>query len=167
MLHMILELYQHHFWANRKVMECVSALSPAQFTQPLDYSVGSVQQQLFHIAYWEHYWFNTLRRGTVLNGEALLRVDDYPDIASMQYLYGQNQKLVDSVLEALSDDDLDRTLALERRGQSREFTTWRILFQMYGHALDHRAQVLAALHRFGAPTCEQTYMFYMVERDRT
>lgn len=167
MLYMIRELYQHHFWANSQVLACVTALSSAQFSQPLSYSVGSVHQQLFHVAYWEHYWFSTLQRGAALPTEAHLNTDDYPDIPSIQYLYGMNQNLVDSVLEGLSEGDLERTLTIERRGQVREFTTWRILFQMYGHALDHRAQILSALHNFGAPTCEQTYMFYIVERDRT
>ena len=41
--------YNYHFAENRKVWEHVASLSFEQFTQKVDYSRGSVREQLVHL----------------------------------------------------------------------------------------------------------------------
>src|SRR6476469_5414455 len=69
-------LYGYHFRANRKLWDtCIVPLSDEQFLQPLDYSIGSIRNQVVHMMDIEEGWFvglrtNTASRGPFRNPEA-------------------------------------------------------------------------------------------------
>jgi uncharacterized damage-inducible protein DinB len=42
-------LYDYHYWANRRLLETVSQLTPEQFTQNVAGSYGSIRSTLVHV----------------------------------------------------------------------------------------------------------------------
>jgi uncharacterized damage-inducible protein DinB len=40
---------------------------------------------------------------------------------------------------------------------------WQVLLHVANHAMDHRAQLLRALHDLGVETKSQDYIFYVYE----
>ena len=54
--------YEYHFAENRKIWDrYVSQLSDEQFTQHIDYSRGSVRDQILHLMSADDAWFSELR----------------------------------------------------------------------------------------------------------
>jgi len=54
--------YDYHFTENRKIWDSyVTPLSHEQFTQAVDYSHGSVRNQIVHIMNTDEAWFSGLR----------------------------------------------------------------------------------------------------------
>src|SRR5919106_2445900 len=54
--------YDYHFTENRKIWDrYVTPLSHEQFTQPADYSHGSVRDQIVHLMSVDEVWFCELR----------------------------------------------------------------------------------------------------------
>jgi len=43
------KLYNYTYWAFEKVWECITPLTDEQFTQHLDYSLGSIHNQVIHV----------------------------------------------------------------------------------------------------------------------
>ena len=54
-------LYGYHFAENRKIRDHVMSLSYERFKQPVDYSHGSVRDQIIHLMDAEDVWFSELR----------------------------------------------------------------------------------------------------------
>ena len=55
------QFYDYHFAENRKVWSYVTSLSYEQFTQAVDYSHGSVRDQLVHLMDVDEVWFCELQ----------------------------------------------------------------------------------------------------------
>jgi uncharacterized damage-inducible protein DinB len=54
--------YEYHFAENRKIWDrYITPLSQEQFTQPVDYSHGSLREQIVHIISCDDTWFSELR----------------------------------------------------------------------------------------------------------
>ena len=54
--------YDYHFSENRALWDtCIMPLSQEQFTQHIDYSVGSVRNQIVHLMSVDDIWFSPLR----------------------------------------------------------------------------------------------------------
>src|ERR1044071_5690931 len=53
--------YEYHFAENRKIWDSVTHLSHEQFTQYVDYSYGSVRDQIVHLMSCDEMWFSELR----------------------------------------------------------------------------------------------------------
>lgn len=151
---MLRDLYQHHFWANAQLWRCIDAISDEQLHQEHDYSIGSVFKQVFHMNLWEQYWFQSMLAGERLPQEAMLDPAECADRDALRACSQATEALERRVLADLIEEDLAHYL-------TPTLTMWQILVQMYGHGIDHRAQALAALHQMGAPTVEQSYMFYL------
>ncbi len=58
-------LYEYHFTINRKIWDrCVVPLPQELFTRKVDYSVGSVRNQVVHMLNIDERWFSGLRGAT-------------------------------------------------------------------------------------------------------
>lgn len=127
-------------------------LTDAQFVLTVDYSRGSIRNQIVHMANAQHYWL----RG-------LLNMADLPELDAEAYATREAARAVCrqsdndclNIVRGLSDADL------ERIPDVWSLPVWVALLQLAHHSTDHRAQILRALHDFGAPTFEQNFAIYM------
>ena len=56
------QYFEYHFTENRKIWDLyVASLSQEQFTRAVDYSYGSVRDQIVHLMSADEYWFSGLR----------------------------------------------------------------------------------------------------------
>jgi uncharacterized damage-inducible protein DinB len=62
-------MFNYHYWAHRRVWDCVMKLTDEQFEADLHYSVGSIRTQCVHTMTTERFWVD-LVRGTVPEGRA-------------------------------------------------------------------------------------------------
>lgn len=157
------ELFEYNDWAHRRVWNCILALSEDQFQQDLDYSVGSIQEQVlhtmnvelrfFHFFKTDEWLLSPLDREPLTDRPVIRRRWDEIHLLSMDYL------------ESIDNAELGREMNYQfSDGVPRKNQIWQLLMQVYGHSMDHRAQMLAMLHQLGAPTVAQDYIRYLGEK---
>jgi hypothetical protein len=96
--------YEYHFAENRKIWDSyVTQLSHEQFTEDVDYSLGSVRDQILHLISVDDTWFSDLR------GVALpepLNPADLTDLESIRAHWDNVEQSMRDYLGTLRDDML-------------------------------------------------------------
>jgi uncharacterized damage-inducible protein DinB len=153
-------LYDYHFAANRAVWDrCVVPLTDEQFTRNLDYSVGSVRNQVVHLFNMDERWFSGLR-GVPIPGFR------NPAHFATRPVIRQHWDAVEAdmrgYLAVLRDAMLDDQPFLAIDGDP--IRLWQALLHVVNHGTDHRAQLLVVLRQLGVPTFPQDYADYIEGR---
>ncbi len=151
--------YDYHFSENRKIWDYVLPLSYGQFTQPVDYSHGSVRDQIVHLMEAEEMWFSELRGVEPPDAPPPANSDDRNIIRARWDVIEQGMR---GYLAELRDDILF-TKPIEVPEDDKVLTVWQVLLHVANHATDHRAQILRVLHDMGVKTKYQDYIFYVYE----
>ena len=155
----IRHFYEYHFNENRTLWErYVMPLTQEQFTQPVEYSLGSVCNQLVHIMNVDETWFCELRGVELKDWRDPAAFDDRDVIRAEWDKIEQIQR---EYLAALSDEKLNEKPVPE--GEDKDLIAWQILLHVVNHGTDHRAQVLRVLHDLGVNTTSQDYIFYVYD----
>jgi uncharacterized damage-inducible protein DinB len=159
----ICTLYDYTYWAHRQVWNCIETLTDEQFAQPIDYAFGSIRGQLVHTMSAEWIWFSRIR-GT--SPKAMLTEDEYPDRSAVRIRWDTVEADVRGWLEALTDPMLEKIIEYQNtKGTAFTQPLWSILLHVVNHGTDHRAQTLSMLYQLGAPTVEQDFIRYRLEKD--
>lgn len=148
--------YDYHFAENRKIWEYVTQLSHEQFTQPVDYSHGSVREQIVHLIDAEDVWFSELRG--VQPSEPLPPANS-DDRETIRAHWDKVEQKIRVYLSELRDERLfDKPI--KEPDEDKDLIVWQVLLHVANHATDHRAQLLRVLHDLGIETIYQDYIFY-------
>ena len=151
--------YNYHFSENRIVWDHVASLSYEQFTQAVDYSHGSVRDQILHLIDAEQMWFSELRDAQPLEPLPSTNSDDRNTIRAYWDNVEQN---IRAYLAELKDDML-LTKPITEPDEDKDLILWQVLLHVANHATDHRAQLLRVLHDLGVETKSQDYIFYVYD----
>ncbi|MFZ1546348.1 MAG: DinB family protein [Candidatus Nitrotoga sp.] len=152
--------YNYHFAENRKILDHVALLTFEQFTQKVDYSRGSIREQLVHLFDAEEMWFSELRG--VEPADPLPDTVDFDDRDAIRAFTDKVEKNSRVYLDELQDDMLF-TKPIKEPEEDQVLFAWQVLLHVANHATDHRAQLLRALHDLGVDTKSQDYIFYVYE----
>ena len=147
--------YDYHFAENRKIWDrYITLLSDEQFTQAVDYSHGSVRDQIVHLISVDEVWFSDLRDAELPEAGDL---GDFQDRESIRAHWDKVEQDMRTYLSALRNDMLfDRPL----KGEDKDLILWQVLLHVVNHGTDHRAQILRNLNDLGVETIYQDYVFY-------
>jgi len=149
--------YNYHFSENRKVWSHVTSLSYEQFTRAVDYSHGSVRDQILHLIDAEQMWFSELRDAQPLESLPATNSDDRDVI---QAYWDNVEQKIRAYLAELQDDMLF-SKPIKEPDDDKDLIVWQVLLHVANHATDHRAQLLRVLHDLGVETTYQDYIFYV------
>jgi uncharacterized damage-inducible protein DinB len=153
-------LVDYNYWANRKVWDCVMRLSDEQFTQDLDYSIGSIFVQCVHTMGVESWWFTFLQTGKL----EFLELEDFPNRAAIRTKWDEVETMARAYAASLTPSELEREVTPDFWENKPAIKVWEAILQITNHSTDHRAQMLAGLHRLGAPTISQDVLDYIFEK---
>jgi uncharacterized damage-inducible protein DinB len=152
--------YDYHFAENRKIWDrYVTELTPEQFTQAVDYSHGSVRDQLVHLMNCDDTWFSELR--DVEPSELVLSAE-VDDRQIMRTCWDTIERSMRDYLAGLRDDKLFEK-PIKEPEEDRDLIVWQVLLHVANHGTDHRAQILRILNDLGLKTESQDYIFYVYE----
>jgi uncharacterized damage-inducible protein DinB len=153
------QYYEYHFTENRKIWDsCISSLSWEQFTQAVNYSHGSVRNQLVHIMSADDSWFSELRGAAMPLQFPAAEADDREAI---RLHWDGVEKSMRNYLAGLRDKMLFEKPVPE--GEDKDLVLWQVLLHVVNHGTDHRAQVLRALNDLGVKTAPQDFIFYVFD----
>ena len=150
--------YDYHLTENRKIWDdCVTPLSREQFTQDVDYSHGSVRDQIVHLMSVDDTWFSGLRAVEIPKP---LNPADFGDRKAIRAHWDNVERHMREYLAELRDDMLfDKPLD----GEDKDLILWQVLLHVVNHGTDHRAQLLRLLSDLGAKTTSQDYVFFVYD----
>ncbi len=149
-------LYEYHFTINRKIWDrCIVPLPQEAFTRKIDYSVGSVRNQVVHMLNIDDRWFSGLR-GVEVPG--FINPEDYVEKDQIRAKWDE----VEAHMRAYLGDLRDDLLITHPFGD--QIPVWQVLQHVAIHGADHRAQLLALLNSLGVETFPQDYFFFMIGR---
>lgn len=151
--------YEYHFALNRYLWETyIVPLPQEQFTQPVDYSLGSVRNQFVHMMSADEQWFSALRGADFPDW---LNPDDFDDRAKIRaYRDDLDQKMRDYLATVTDAMLFEKPFA---EGEDQDLILWQVLLHVGNHGTDHRAQILRILSDLGVKTTAQDYIFYVYE----
>jgi uncharacterized damage-inducible protein DinB len=151
--------YEYHFTENRKIWDSyITTLSHEQFTQNVDYSVGSVRNQIVHLMSVEDTWFSGLRG--VENPEPF-KPANFDDRKIIRAHWDNVEQNMRDYLAKLRDEMLFEKPFAE--GEDKDLILWQVLLHVGNHGTDHRAQILRLLNHMGVKTGPQDYIFYVYD----
>jgi uncharacterized damage-inducible protein DinB len=152
--------YDYHFAENRKIWDrYVTELTPEQFTQAVDYSHGSVRDQLVHLMSCDDTWFSELRGVEPTELVPPAEVDDRQIIRAH---WDTIERSMRDYLAGLRDDMLIEK-PIKEPEEDKDLIVWQVLLHVANHGTDHRAQILRLLNDLGLKTESQDYIFYVYE----
>ena len=153
--------YDYHFSENRIIWDrYLSQLSEEQFTQAVDYSHGSVRDQIVHLMSVDEVWFSELRGVEPSEPFPPAAVDDRENLRAHWDSVEQSMR---AYLAELRDDRLfDKPI--QEPEEDKDLIVWQVLLHVVNHGTDHRAQLLRFLNDLGVKTTSQDYIFYVYDK---
>jgi len=149
--------YAYHFTENRKLWDSyVTPLSHEQFTQDVDYSHGSVRNQIVHIMSTDDAWFSGLRG---VEFPEPFNPADLDDRKIIRAHWDNVEQHMRDYLATLRDDMVFEKPFAD--GEDKDLILWQVLLHVVNHGTDHRAQLLRSLNDLGVNTEYQDYIFYV------
>ena len=159
----IRRLYGYTYWAFEGVWNCLNQLNDEQFTRSLDYSMGSLRNQMVHVMSGTRRWIDRIRGEPI---SAHLSFEQYDTQAKVREKWDTSKEEVLSYVLSLSGADLDELVKWEIVGRRLKQSNrrWELLLHVANHATDHRAQILAMMHyEYRVKTVEQDMLFYLAQ----
>lgn len=151
--------YAYHFAENRTMWDnYIVPLAEDQFIQHVDYSIGSIRNQIVHLMHVDQIWFSQLRGIDLLE---LPEPDAYKDRSAIRAHWDQVETDMHSYLNGLKDSMLFEKPFAE--GEDKDLILWQVLLHVVNHGTDHRAQILRLLSDMGVKTTSQDYVFYVYD----
>jgi uncharacterized damage-inducible protein DinB len=134
-------------------------LSHEQFTKPVDYSRGSVREQVVHLIEAEDVWFSELRDA---QPSEPIPLSDFDDRELIRAHWDSVERKIREYLAELQDDMLF-TRPIKEPEEDKDLIVWQVLLHVVNHGTDHRAQLLRLLNDLGIKTESQDYIFYVFD----
>ena len=140
-------LYDYGYWANKRLFQSISQLTPEQFTQSVAGSYGSIRNTLVHALSAEWGWLDRCggkERGPRLNP------DDYPGVESLLEAWNKVEGYVRDFLSRLGDEDLALEIEFTIGGSEKHTMQMGHLIEHAAiHGIHHRGQVALLLRMLG------------------
>ncbi len=149
------QLYNYHFAMNQFIWHrFIVSLTQEQFEQPVEYSVGSVRNQIVHLINVDYSWFHDLQ-GQVPPDWRI--PEEMSDRNTIRAWWDEVVAFQKAYLATLTDE---MAAAHPIEGEDSIFAAWQVLLHVANHGTDHRAQILRAIHDMGYETMPQDIVFY-------
>lgn len=141
-------LLEYNCWANSRILEAASVLTPEQFSRDYATSHKSVRGTLVHILGAEWIW---LMRTKGISPSNLLSVEEFPDVASLKARRAEVEQDHAKFLESLTAQSLENVISYTNtKGEQWAYPLWVIQQHMVNHSTYHRGQVITMLRQLGA-----------------
>lgn len=155
----IKELFDYNSWANHRLLEAASQLTPEQYHQDLKASHGGIHGTLLHIVAAQKVW---LSRWLGAPDTSLLREQDVPALSDLTALWEKVSADTGAFLAGLTDGKLQEPLTMTTTTGKQFTNTFQQMMQhVVNHSSAHRGQVAALMRQLGIkPPATDLIAFY-------
>ena len=164
-------LYEYDRWANHRVLQAASMLSPEQFTRDLGGGFRSVRDTLLHIIggewIWLQYWNEPPRSPVLLadlrkRRDALFNLDAFPDVAAVQSKWAEVEKVQADFVSHVTNESLEEMLPF----RTTHVTLAHLMQHLVNHSTYHRGQLALMMRQLDAEPLATDFHVFLVEGRR-
>lgn len=161
-------LYEYDRWANDRVIQYVSALTPEQFTRDLGGVSQSVRHTLVHIVGGEWIWLQYWKVGSPsvpFINDLRIRRDQffaaalYPTIAAAEAKWREVEKEQIAFAESLTDEGLNRMLPF----RTTHVSLAHLMQHVANHSTYHRGQIALMMRQLNAEPMATDFHVFLIE----
>jgi uncharacterized damage-inducible protein DinB len=156
-------LYGYSYWANAKLFDPLSRLTPEELVRPVAGSYGSIRNTLVHMMSAEG---GCLDRCGGPKRAAPLKPEEFSTLESITSYWATQERTVRAFLAGLGDADLSRRFefTVPLFSFTRVMAVGEILHHAAIHNIHHRGQVTLLLRALGHVPGNVDLLFYYAER---
>ncbi|HJZ66503.1 MAG TPA: DinB family protein [Blastocatellia bacterium] len=152
-------LYDYNRWANARVLDSASKLTPDQFTRDLQSSHRSVRDTLVHLLAAEWIW---LERWNGTSPKALLDPAEFPTIESIRKRWREVEEGYKKFINQVREESLGEVITYTNtKGEQWAYPLAQMFQHVMNHATYHRGQVTTMLRQLGAEATPLDLLVYM------
>ena len=141
-------LYEYNRWANARLLDAASKLTPEQYSRDLQSSHRSVRDTLAHILAAEWIW---LERWKGVSPNALLMPSEFPTVELLETRWAVVEGDYTEFIKGVTDGSLATVIAYTNtRGEEYAYPLGQMLQHVMNHSSYHRGQVTTMLRQLGA-----------------
>jgi uncharacterized damage-inducible protein DinB len=157
-------LYEYNRWANARILDAASKLTPEKFTVDLHSSHASVRDTLAHVLAAEWIW---LERWNGTSPKALLDSSEFPTIGALRTRWAEVEGAQGSFIEGLTDASLDSPVSYTNtRGEQWTYPLGQMMQHVVNHSSYHRGQVTTMLRQIGAEVSTVDLLIFLDVKNR-
>jgi uncharacterized damage-inducible protein DinB len=162
-------LYEYDRWANNRVFDAASALSPEQFTRDLGGAFSSVRDTLVHVLAGEWIWLTLWRQSSPTpefiadlrkRREAIFAPVEFPDLGAVKSKWAEIEQNQTDFVTALTDADLGR-MVMSRGG---ELSLAHLMQHLANHSTYHRGQISLMMRQLQAQPVATDFHVFLTEK---
>lgn len=155
-------LFEYNHWANDRVFEAVSRLTPEQYTKDTKSSHRCVRDTFVHVISAE--WIY-LQRVSGTSPKSLWSPLDFPTVSKLKDRWIKLAREQMAFIRSLTDEELKKPISyINLAGEPFTYPLWQILQHVVNHSSYHRGQITTMLRQLGAtPEATDFLLFYDVQ----
>jgi uncharacterized damage-inducible protein DinB len=162
-------LYEYDRWANNRVFQAVSGLSPEQFTRDLGGSFRSVRDALVHIIGgewgWMTYWKETCPNAASLadlwdRHDALFHPDAFSSVEAVRLKWAELEKEQIEFVNSVTEEALRKMLPF----RATRLSLAHLMVHLANHSTYHRGQVALMMRQLNAAPLSTDFHVFLLER---
>ncbi|MEX2160852.1 MAG: DinB family protein [Anaerolineales bacterium] len=154
----LIELYDFTCWGRDLLLDKAENLTAEQFDQDTRFPIHTIKETLVHVLTAELAYRKRASQEPYLKG---LEKSEFPDLKSMRAYWAAEEKLMRAFLATLNDDAIGDTLTYKTTaGDEVKRRRIDLIFQLYFHGMQHRAEMAQMLTEFGHSPGNIDYSVY-------
>lgn len=153
-------LVGYNYWANRRVLDAVTGLSPEAFTRELgaEFSFPTLQGMLVHVMGAELIWLGRWRGDSPGVPE---RPESYPTLEALRRRWEGVEADLRRFVDDQSDGDLSRVIETRNlAGTVFRLPLWQMVQHVVNHGTHHRSEAATMLTRLSSPPATLDLVVY-------
>jgi uncharacterized damage-inducible protein DinB len=148
MLKEIQELFEYNRWANQRILDATSKLSPKEFNRDLRNSFPSIKDTLVHILSAEWIWLTRWQGASPTGIPDSWKLTTHEAIRKQWLEVERDQS---AFVSGLTNDSLNRVISYRNTaGQPFANPLWQMMRHVVNHSSYHRGQVTTMLRQLDA-----------------
>ena len=151
-------LFEYNSWANGRILDVASKLTPEEFTKDLGSSYPSVRDTLVHLISSEWIW---LQRWKGISPRAMLNFLDFPSFILLKERWAEIEHEQSAFVQAITEESLNKVISyVNTTGESWKYALWQMLQHVVNHSTYHRAQVVTMVRQLGIQPLATDFLVY-------
>jgi len=164
-------LYEYDRWANNRVLQALSALTPEQFTRDLGGSFRSVRDTLVHIIGgewgWLTYWKQPSHSPDFLADlwdryDTLFSADAFPNLAAVRLKWAEVEREQTEFVNSVTEEALGKMLPF----RTTQLSLADLMQHLVNHSTYHRGQVAVMMRQLDAKPLPTDFHVFLLECPR-
>ena len=161
-------LYRYDRWANRRVIDAASSLTPEQFHRDLGGSFASVCHTLLHIMggewIWLQYWADGSPTDELVSHlkqkrDELFHPKAFPDVAAVRQKWTEVESAQREFVRTITGAMLEKSVLF--RGPHVKLV--HLMQHLANHSTYHRGQIALMMRQLGAQPVSTDFHVFLVE----